>query len=64
MLQAIFNDLYIHNLSTGHAIKAEVQMTSINQQLEDSPTGRLMEAIIKSMDEFCSDNLGEDVTGA
>lgn len=42
--------------------KAGVQVISINEPFDNSPTGRLMEAIIESMDEFYSDNLGEDVT--
>ena len=33
-----------------------------NEPFDDSPTGRLLEAIIESLDEFYSDNLGEDVT--
>ena len=42
--------------------KAGVQVISINEPFEDSPVGRLMEGIIESLDEFYSDNLGEDVT--
>jgi len=42
--------------------KAGVQVISINEPFDNSPTGRLMEAIIESMDEFYSDNLGEEVT--
>ena len=42
--------------------KAGVQVISINEPFEDSPTGRLMEAIIESLDEFYSNNLGEEVT--
>ena len=42
--------------------KAGVQVISINEPFDNSPTGRLMEAIIESLDEFYSDNLGEDVT--
>ena len=42
--------------------KAGVQITSINEPFYNSPTGRLMEAIIESLDEFYSDNLGEEVT--
>ncbi len=42
--------------------KAGVQVVSINEPFEDTPTGRLMEAIIESLDEFYSDNLGEEVT--
>jgi hypothetical protein len=39
-----------------------VQVISINEQFDDTPTGRLLEAIIESLDEFYSDNLGEEVT--
>jgi len=42
--------------------KAGVQVISISEPFDNSPTGRLMEAIIESLDEFYSDNLGEDVT--
>jgi site-specific DNA recombinase len=42
--------------------KAGVQVISINEPFDDSPTGRLLEAIIESLDEFYSDNLGEEVT--
>ncbi len=39
-----------------------MQLISINESLDDSPTGRLLEGIIESLDEYYSDNLGEDVT--
>ncbi len=42
--------------------KAGVQVISINEPFDDTPTGRLLEAIIESLDEFYSDNLGEEVT--
>ena len=42
--------------------KNGVQVISINEPFEDTPTGRLLEAIIESLDEFYSDNLGEEVT--
>jgi len=42
--------------------KAGVSVVSINEPFDDNPTGRLMEGIIESLDEFYSDNLGEDVT--
>lgn len=42
--------------------KIGVQIISINEPVEDTPTGRLMEAMIESLDEFYSDNLGEEVT--
>jgi site-specific DNA recombinase len=37
-------------------------VVSINEPFDDSPTGRLPEGIIESIDKFYSDNLGEDVT--
>lgn len=42
--------------------KAGVSVVSINEPFDDTPTGRLMEGLIESLDEFYSDNLGEDVT--
>ena len=42
--------------------KNGVQVISINEPRDDTPTGRLLEAIIESLDEFYSDNLGEEVT--
>jgi Site-specific recombinases, DNA invertase Pin homologs len=42
--------------------KNGVQLISINEPRDDTPTGRLLEAIIESLDEFYSDNLGEEVT--
>jgi site-specific DNA recombinase len=42
--------------------KNGVQVVSINEPFEDTPTGRLLEAMIESLDEFCSANLGEEVT--
>ena len=35
---------------------------SITEHADDSPTGKLMEAIIESVDEFYSENLAQDVT--
>ncbi len=40
--------------------KAGVQVFSLNEKVEDSPSGRLLEGIIESMDEFYSDNLAQD----
>ena len=37
-------------------------MVSITEHADDSPTGKLMEAIIESVDEFYSENLAQDVT--
>lgn len=42
--------------------KNGVQVISITEPFEDTPTGRLLEAMIESMDEFYSANLGEEVT--
>ena len=42
--------------------KYGVQVISISEPADNSPTGRLMEAIIEGLDEFYSDNLGEEVT--
>ena len=41
--------------------KHGVQVISITEPLEDSPTGRLLEAIIESLDEFYSANLGQEI---
>ena len=38
-----------------------VRVVSITEHADDSPTGKLMEAIIESVDEFYSDNLAQDV---
>jgi site-specific DNA recombinase len=42
--------------------KLGVQVISINEPIEDTPTGRLMEGIIEVIDEFYSSNLGQDIT--
>lgn len=42
--------------------KHGITVVSINEPFDDTPTGRLLEAIIESLDEFYSDNLGEEVT--
>lgn len=42
--------------------KQGVKVVSITEPSENSPTGRLLEAMIENMDEFYSDNLGEEVT--
>ena len=39
-----------------------IRVVSITEHANDSPTGKLMEAIIESVDEFYSENLAEDVT--
>lgn len=41
--------------------KHDVQVISITEPFEDTPTGRLLEAIIESLDEFYSANLGQEV---
>ena len=38
-----------------------IRVTSITEHADDSPTGKLMEAIIESVDEFYSENLAQDV---
>jgi site-specific DNA recombinase len=38
-----------------------INLVSINEPLEDNPSGRLLEGIIESMDEFYSANLGQDI---
>lgn len=42
--------------------KQGIQIVSINEPIEDTPTGRLMEGIIEVIDEFYSSNLAQDVT--
>ena len=39
-----------------------IKVVSITEHADDSPTGRLMEAIIESVDEFYSENLAQEVT--
>ncbi|MCY3921459.1 MAG: recombinase family protein [Chloroflexi bacterium] len=39
-----------------------VRVTSITEHADDTPTGKLMEAIIESVDEFYSENLAQEVT--
>ncbi|AHB12848.1 serine recombinase [Dehalococcoides mccartyi CG1] len=41
--------------------KKGIKVISINEPLDDSPTGKLMEGIIESLDEFYSANLGQDI---
>lgn len=40
--------------------KRGIQVISINEKVDDSPTGRLLEAMIESMDEFYSANLSQE----
>ncbi len=37
-------------------------MVSITEKFDDTPSGRLMEAVVESFDEYYFDNLGEEVT--
>ena len=39
-----------------------IRVVSITEQADDTPTGKLLEAIIESVDEFYSENLAQDVT--
>ena len=41
--------------------KHGVQVVSITEPFEDTPTGRLLEAMIESLDEFYSANLSQDI---
>ena len=41
--------------------KRGIQVISINESFDDGPSGRLVEGIIESIDEFYSDNLAQDV---
>ena len=38
-----------------------IEVISINEPIDDSPTGRLLEGVIESIDEFYSANLGQDI---
>ena len=38
-----------------------IRVVSITEHADDSPTGKVMEAFIESMDEFYSDNLAQEV---
>ena len=42
--------------------KSGVQLISITEPVDDTAMGRLMQAIIECIDEFYSENLGEEVT--
>ena len=41
--------------------KKGIRVVSITEHADDTPTGKLMEAIIESVDEFYSENLAEEV---
>lgn len=38
-----------------------IEVISINEPIDDSPTSRLLEGVIESIDEFYSANLGQDI---
>jgi len=38
-----------------------IKVISINEPLDDSPSGKLLEGVIESIDEFYSANLGQDI---
>ena len=42
--------------------KKGIQVISINEPIEDTPSGKLLEGIIEVVDEFYCDNLAQDVT--
>ena len=44
-----------------HAPQRGIRVTSITEHADDSPTGKLMEAIIEGLDEFYSENLAQEV---
>ena len=39
-----------------------VRVVSITEQADDTPTGKLLQALIESVDEFYSENLAQEVT--
>ena len=39
-----------------------IRVVSITEHADDSPTGKLMEAIIESVDELYSENLAQEIT--
>ncbi|MDO8688570.1 MAG: recombinase family protein, partial [Dehalococcoidia bacterium] len=41
--------------------KQGIEVISINEPMDDSPTGRLIEGVIESIDQFYSENLGQDI---
>ena len=42
--------------------RRSVRVVSITEQADDTPTGKLLEAMIESVDEFYSENLVQKVT--
>jgi len=43
------------------SLKRTVQVISINEPLDDSPAGHMLEGIIETIYEFYSENLGQDI---
>ena len=43
-------------------LSVAAQLRALRDHAADSPTGKLLEAIIESMDEFYSENLANEVT--
>ena len=72
--EALFDEILVWKFSRftrkrEHAVafkamlrKRGIRVVSITEHADDSPTGRLMEAIIESVDEFYSANLAQEVT--
>ncbi len=72
--EALFHEILVWKFSRftrsrEHAVafksmlrKRGIRVVSITEHADDSPTGRLMEAIIESVDEFYSANLAQEVT--
>ena len=50
------------SLSSPCSSRKGVRVVSITEHADDTPTGKLMEAIIESVDEFYSENLAQEVT--
>ena len=71
--EAVFHEILVWKFSRftrkrEHAValksmlrKRGVRVVSITEHADDSPTGKLMEAIIESVDEFYSENLAQEV---
>ena len=38
-----------------------IKVISINEPLDDTPSGRMLEGVIETMDQFYSENMGEDI---
>ena len=48
-------------LARGMLRRRGIRVVSITEQADDTPTGKLLEAIIESVDEFYSENLAQEV---